>query len=111
MAELPEWAVAQIVQRAGRGITESDVERIVQSVTDSASFAFERIACRWMEAASEHDRPSVLLRPSLCIEGNQWCALYGEDLQAGVAGFGDSPALAFADFDRNWMAKLSAKEG
>lgn len=30
-------------------------------------------------------------------DGNQWCALYGEDLQAGIAGFGNTPFLAMAD--------------
>jgi hypothetical protein len=27
-------------------------------------------------------------------DGNQWCALWGDDIQSGVAGFGDTPALA-----------------
>lgn len=30
-------------------------------------------------------------------DGNQWCALYGEDLQVGIAGFGKTPFLAMAD--------------
>jgi len=50
--------------------------------------------------------PSVLYRPGLSIDGNQWCALYGEDLQNGCAGFGDSPELAMLDFNRNWWKKL-----
>ena len=60
-------------------------------------------------AAAEHTRPSVLWKPRLSIDGNQWCALYGDDLQNGVAGFGDSPELAMWDFDRNWFAKLREK--
>lgn len=31
------------------------------------------------------------LNATLQRDGNQWCALFGEDLQVGVAGFGDSP--------------------
>lgn len=31
-------------------------------------------------------------------------------LQDGVAGFGDSPADAVWDFDRNWGAKLPAQK-
>lgn len=27
-------------------------------------------------------------------DGNQWCALIGEDLQSGIAGFGDTPSAA-----------------
>ena len=56
----------------------------------------------------EHCRPSVLYRPRLFIDGNQWCALYGENLQDGVAGFGDSPALAMLDWERNWSKRLPA---
>lgn len=60
------------------------------------------------EAAARYERPSAVFRPRLSIDGNQWCALYGDNLQDGVAGFGDSPADAMWDFDRNWSAKLSA---
>lgn len=33
-------------------------------------------------------------------DGNQWCFLYGENLQEGIAGFGDSIADAAWDFYR-----------
>ena len=55
-------------------------------------------------------RPSIQFRPKISLDGNKWCALYGEDLQCGVSGFGDSPDLAMLDFDKSWMAKLQAKE-
>lgn len=58
------------------------------------------------DAAKELMRPSMILRPGLSIDGNKWCALFGDNLQDGVAGFGDSPAEAYEDFDRNWAAKL-----
>lgn len=53
-------------------------------------------------------RPSYLLHPRLSIDGNQWCALYGENLQDGVAGFGDSPEAAYAAFDKAWHEPLAA---
>lgn len=53
-------------------------------------------------AAGEMQRPSVLYRPTIGRDGNLWRALYGENLQEGVAGFGNSPAQAMHDFDRNW---------
>lgn len=62
-------------------------------------------------AAGAHERPSVLFRPRLSVDGNQWCALYGDNLQDGVAGFGDSPADAMFDFDKNWAGKLPANDG
>lgn len=52
-------------------------------------------------------RASMMLKPRLFIDGNQWCALHGENIQDGVAGFGDSPELAYFDFDRAWSAKLN----
>lgn len=70
------------------------------------------------QSVSEHSRrcysviedhmtqPSVLYRPALSVDGNQWCALYGEDLQSGVAGFGDTPELAMVDFNKNWNTPL-----
>jgi len=63
-------------------------------------------------AIAEQDRAELLLKPSsiyrprLSLDGNKWCALYGENPQDGVVGFGDSPALAFADFDRAWVAPI-----
>ena len=50
----------------------------------------------------EHARPSVLFRPSIGRDGNMWCALYGEDLMDGVAGFGETPEKAMEAFDKAW---------
>ena len=103
-AALPDWAVYQIVNRAGQPpLDASDRERIVLEVADAARSMFRQMA-DGIEIAST--RYSVLMRPRLTIDGNQWCALYGENLQDGVAGFGDSPAAAMEDFDRAWIAKL-----
>lgn len=51
-------------------------------------------------------RPSVQFRPRLGVDGNQWFVLYGENLQDGIAGFGNTPELAMLDFDRNWKSEL-----
>lgn len=48
--------------------------------------------------------PGVVYRPKVSIDGNQWCALYGENLMTGVAGFGDTPADAVADFNKQWLS-------
>jgi len=60
-------------------------------------------------AGFEHQRWCVLLRPKIFIDGNMWCALYGENLQDGVAGFGESPSKAMSDFDSAWFKKLELK--
>lgn len=62
------------------------------------------------QAAWHYERPSVMMRPTISIDGDQWCALYGDNLQDGVAGFGDSPAMAMDKFDAAWNARLAAKE-
>lgn len=49
-----------------------------------------------------YQAPSAIYRPAISKDGDQWCALYGDNLQDGVAGFGDTPELAMADFDKNW---------
>ncbi len=38
--------------------------------------------------ACDQGVPSFMYRPKIFIDGNQWCALYGDNLQDGVFGFG-----------------------
>jgi len=47
-----------------------------------------------------------LLRPRLFIDGDQWCCLYGSNVQDGVCGFGESPIDAVYDFNKAWNRKL-----
>lgn len=68
----------------------------------SAQNAFYNAACEMQITAMDQRAPHVLMRPIIFPDGNKWCALYGEDLQMGVAGFGDTPEGAAADFDSNW---------
>ena len=35
--------------------------------------------------------PTETITIEISLDGDQWCALLGENLQVGVAGFGDSP--------------------
>lgn len=69
--------------------------------------AAQMAGAAWQNAAYDQSRPSVMWKPKLTIDGNQWCALYGENLQNGVAGFGDSPELAMYAFDVEWGKKLT----
>lgn len=83
------------------------IERI--ALNFDASHAIEMVRNDFQSAAWEHSRPCVLFKPSLQIDGDYWCALYGKDLQSGIAGFGKTPAEAMTDFDKNWNS-FSAKE-
>ena len=85
-----------------------DIGEAVEAAIRDANISHyaERTSSAYQEAAEEQMRPSVLYKPALAIDGNQWCALYGKNLQDGVAGFGDSVADAMYDFDKNFNAKL-----
>jgi len=63
------------------------------------------------QTALEMGRPFMLLRPKMLCEGNKWCALYGDNLQDGVAGFGETPELAAYDFDEHWKAERLPRSG
>lgn len=49
-----------------------------------------------------------LLKPSLTKDGDQWSCLYGENLQEGVCGFGDTPYKAILNFNKAWHTPLKA---
>lgn len=68
-----------------------------------ASYAIEGVKQEFCITAYEMRRPFVLMRPKMYPDGGQWCALYGDNLQDGIAGFGDTPEKAALDFDVNWL--------
>ena len=82
------------------------------AVSEAAARAFDishHVALLSQEfsiAAAEMQRPSAIYRPAVSIDGDKWCALYGENLQDGVAGFGDTPDEAMREFDKAWHEKI-----
>lgn len=60
------------------------------------------------QAVYEYERPATVHKPRLFVDGDHWCALYGENLQDGVAGFGHSPSAAMHAFDKAWNESLPA---
>ena len=68
-----------------------------------------------VEAAAFASSPAVLYRPTLSADGDQWCALLGDNLQTGVAGFGETPDAAMQAFnaafysERTPGARIAAK--
>ncbi len=74
---------------------------------------FSFVAPRLLEAiymvSNEWVRPSLLFRPRLFLDGDQYCALHGDDLMNGCAGFGNTPAEAMTDFDKNWLGQTAPK--
>ena len=81
---------------------------IGDAVSEAARQAFDiswpvaQIRDLFQGALSSYDRASAVFRPRLFLDGNKYCALYGENLMDGCAGFGDTPDAAMWDFDKNW---------
>ena len=55
--------------------------------------------------ACSMNEPFTTYKPKMFPDGDQWCALYGENLQEGVAGFGKTPADAVTAFNKAWYGK------
>ena len=97
--------------RSRIGVADVDAA-IREAVSQSFSMADHMICCvadEFSRAAHEMQCPSAIYRPAISRDGDQWCALYGDDLQSGVCGFGDSPAAAMADFDAEWVKRIAQK--
>jgi hypothetical protein len=102
----------QAVYDAARSrMSNGDIGNAVEQALRDANISHyaAAVAESIQQAVAGYTEPSVVYRPSLYIDGNQWCALYGENLQKGVAGFGLSPALAIADFNVKWYTELKVK--
>lgn len=90
-------------------LRNTDVGEAIRSACHvDASHAIVMLQQEFSIAAYEMQRPSVLYRPDVFPDGPKWCALYGKDLQMGVAGFGDSPAEAMTAFDAAWIARTTS---
>ena len=92
-------------------ISNGDIGAAIRDVARDSfdiSHYTERLFQELSMAAAELQRPAVIFRPAISLDGSAWCALYGANLQDGVAGFGNSPAEAMAEFDKAWFAKHAA---
>jgi len=93
--------------RISGGDISGTVERVLR---ESCDLSWEKSRLNDAIAGVQYDlqRPSVLFRPSLTLDGNKWCAMYGPNLMEGVAAFGDSPDEAMHAFDKAWNSKIGA---
>lgn len=87
-------------------LNPSQSQRLLHHAMDTVGGAMLRLEqnahCCMQDVASEYARPSVVRRPRIFPDGDQWCALLGDDLQSGVAGFGVTPEAACKAFDKEW---------
>ena len=47
-----------------------------------------------------------ILKPKLYKDGDKWCVLYGDDIQEGICGFGETPYEAIIDWNKQWNSKI-----
>ena len=85
---------------------QAALQEAIVMVGNAACAAFDK----QLDVERERLRPFMLLRPAMFPDGNKWCALYGSNLQEGVAGFGDTPAQAATQFDIEWLNCRAVKE-
>lgn len=77
---------------------EVDFGWMCSSIANQVTAAAQAIAGEWAS-------PHILYRPTLAKDGNMWCALLGENLQEGIAGFGPTPFLAMRAFDTAFLSE------
>jgi len=94
-------------------ISSCDMQSAIESAINGQNIGYyvDRAMTIVAENASEHARPSVIFKPLLSKDGNQWCALFGDNLEVGVAGFGDTPEKAMRNFDHNWYNEKAVRNG
>ena len=87
------------------GIARELAERISMEVS-GAAFQIQNSARICIDDINiQYTRPCVVFKPRLSRDGDQWCMLFGEDLQSGVAGFGNTPEAACDAFDQAWRSE------
>lgn len=74
-------------------------DKIEAEIAGAAFLVGQAAQCLAQDIAQYHATWHSVLKPLLFKDGNMWCALYGDDLQVGVAGFGTTPAKALLAFE------------
>ena len=81
-----------------------------QEDSSLAMNAIAYAAAAWQQAGNQAEQTALdqrtwfaILKPRVFPDGNMWCALYGKNLQEGVAAFGETPAKAAVQFDIEFL--------
>lgn len=82
-------------------------QNLIMNAWAEAARSFQGVAHSLEGVATDMAAPHVILRARVYQDGDQWCCLYGENIQEGVCAFGSSPRKACAEFDRIWNGKPS----
>lgn len=83
------------------------VEQVLRESFD-ISHQVHMVASCYQEAAAEQQRPCVIHKPTISLDGNMWSVLLGDNIMEGVVGFGKTPAHAMDNFDCAYWGKPPA---
>ena len=83
----------------GEEFTEDSPEYIIERFVPTLDKWEIATAMVMEEGALVH---SLLNQPRIFQDGDQWCALLGENIQEGICGFGYTPEAAYAEFAKAW---------
>lgn len=83
-------------------LNDLEMQRVLENLNSAIYSVAQRIEGCAIDVSRSLEAPHRIYGAKLSKDGNQWCWLYGENLQEGIAGFGDTPALAAKEFDRAW---------
>lgn len=92
--------------RSRFSFNQNDLIQEISSRFD-ISWQVDALKQEFLNVAYEMQRPSITMKPKLYIDGNQWCCLYGDDIQTGICGFGESPHRAMESFDKAIYEKIN----
>lgn len=69
---------------------------------DVISFAVDGIAYEFKNLAIQKQEMVYVeaLKPKITKDGDMYCCLYGENLQEGIVGFGETPMKAIYEFNK-----------
>ena len=83
-------------------------EELLQIESSQRQFDQEKEHREKMNLIVEQEEYNLvtILKPKITRDGNQWCVLYGENLQDGIAGFGETPYTAILNFNKAWNEKI-----
>lgn len=63
-----------------------------------------------MAVSARQKKWAVVLGERIYPDGDQWCVLYGDNLQDGVCGFGDTAEAAIDAFEEAMRARCGRRQ-
>ena len=103
-------AVYDAVRSRIQSVDLADAARRAFDISHQSRLALDEFSFAVRRVSEEMQRPSVVYKPTLFVDGAEWCALLGPDVQQGLAGFGTTPAEAMAAFDNAFFSEPPPKE-